>query len=370
MTKWAKTVLILSVLLAVAFLAFRGRDYTPMVGSFDEAVTVLLGDKGIGEDVLQYHKSSVFRKGRHLFASEEKCYRTESDIGYERLLTELRELGRNHGLALQRTYRKRSSGVSEFYIDFYYNGACVYMLKLLKSTRPGRPDAKVALEGKAKGLIGIVLDDFGYNFNNVETLFSIGEPVTLSILPNLPYSGRIARAAARRNFEVILHLPLEPKEEASLEDGTLTTDMSEEEIRTSVSGYIEGLPGIKGVSNHMGSRATEDCDFMKVLLSEFETRGLYFLDNLVTRKSVCSKVAEEMGIDIATRSVFLDNELDEGYIERQIMKAAKQAQDRGWAIGVGHDRPSTVKVLARLMPELSVAGYKFVFVSELLSRKK
>jgi len=58
------------------------------------------------------------------------------------------------------------------------------------------------------------------------------------------------------------------------------------------------------------------------------------------------------------------------YIERQIMKAAKQAQDRGWAIGVGHDRPSTVKVLARLMPELSVAGYKFVFVSELLSRKK
>ena len=36
--------------------------------------------------------------------------------------------------------------------------------------------------------VAIVLDDFGYNYKNVETVMELKKPVTFSILPHLPYS--------------------------------------------------------------------------------------------------------------------------------------------------------------------------------------
>src|SRR3989338_8265922 len=61
--------------------------------------------------------------------------------------------------------------------------------------------------------VAIVMDDFGYNMNNLDEFFSIKRPITLSILPNLTYSTKIAQLGRTNGYEVILHLPLEPHRE-------------------------------------------------------------------------------------------------------------------------------------------------------------
>jgi len=219
--------------------------------------------------------------------------------------------------------------------------------------------------GDAK--IAIVLDDFGYSMNNIKTLFGISAPLTLSVLPNLPYSARIAKEADARGFEIILHLPLEPLEETlPLERGTLMVEMSGEESAGLLAEAIECVPGIKGVSNHMGSRATGDRDFMRGVFEELKKRELYFLDNLVTDESVCGDAASETGICLGRRDVFLDNSPDEEYIKRQVLEAADVADKTGRAIAVGHDRASTIKVLAEAIPELEKEGFEFVYLSELV----
>ena len=43
-----------------------------------------------------------------------------------------------------------------------------------------------------KGRIAIVLDDWGYSLNNLRSVDEIEYPLTLAILPNLPYSRRVA----------------------------------------------------------------------------------------------------------------------------------------------------------------------------------
>ena len=81
--------------------------------------------------------------------------------------------------------------------------------------------------------VAIVIDDWGYNLNNLNFLKEINVPVTISILPNLKYSSKIAEIARKKGKELILHFPLEPERAGRmirLEERTILTDTLQEEI--------------------------------------------------------------------------------------------------------------------------------------------
>lgn len=217
--------------------------------------------------------------------------------------------------------------------------------------------------------IAIVLDDFGYNYKNVEATFSLKKPVTFSILPNLPYSKVIARRVHQKGYEGILHLPLEPYESdihIRPEVNTITTTMKEEEVLRRFKKDIEDMPYIRGVSNHQGSKATENAALMKTIFMELKNKNLYFLDSLVTGKSVCRKISKEFGIKFIRRDVFLDNKEDFEYIKGQMQQLIRKAKKSGAAVGIGHDRAKTILALSKLMPEAEKEGVQFVFLSGLV----
>lgn len=216
--------------------------------------------------------------------------------------------------------------------------------------------------------VAIVMDDFGYNMNNLERLFAIKKAVTFSVLPNLPYSKKIARLASSKGHKVILHLPLESNDEyAPAEIGTIKTDMSEKEILALLDKDIAGVPGLSGVSNHQGSRATEDKRTMSIILSALKKRGLYFFDSLVTDKSVCQEAAAQARVPYAKRDIFLDNENNPEYIEKQMLSLRKAAFKYGSVIAVCHDRKNTITVLNKMMPEFAEEGIRFVYLSEMVN---
>ncbi len=215
--------------------------------------------------------------------------------------------------------------------------------------------------------IAIVLDDWGYNLNNLGALKRIKEPLTLAILPRRAFSLAVAKAAQELNQEAILHLPLEPYKgrDGRLEPETILVGMDKREALKILDADIKSVPGIKGVSNHMGSRATENADLMSIILTELKSRKLYFLDSF-TGKTVCKDLSGKIGLPYERRQVFLDNKSDEKYILSQFELLAKIAQQRGSAVGIGHDRTKTLDVLVKAVPEFKKRGFKFVFVSELV----
>ena len=219
----------------------------------------------------------------------------------------------------------------------------------------------------SQGKIAIVLDDWGYTLNNLGFLKEIKEPLTLAILPRRTHSKEIADSARKLNKEAILHLPLEPHQEKKnrLEPDTILRSMPGYEILRILEEDCKSLPGIKGVSNHMGSLATESRPLMKLVLAELKKRKLYFLDSF-TGKSVCRDLARNIGLPYARRQVFLDNENDKNYILAQIELLAKIARQTGYAIGIGHDRPKTLEILTKAVQDLRKRGFKFVYVSELV----
>lgn len=221
----------------------------------------------------------------------------------------------------------------------------------------------------ARAKVAIVIDDWGYNLRYLNLLKEIDVPLTLSILPNLRYSSKIAELAKSQGKEIILHLPLQPEQqgrEIGLEEHTITSDMSEEEIIKNLQVALTSVPYVGGVSGHMGSRATKDKRLMSAIFGELKKKKMFFLDNLVTSQSICGQLAKQMQVKFAARDVFLDNQDNQEYIRGQFKQLSEFAQGSAQAVGIGHAKPNTLKVLKDEITSMQAKGIKFVFISELV----
>ena len=96
---------------------------------------------------------------------------------------------------------------------------------------------------------------------------------------------------------------------------------------------------------------------------------LVFVDSMTTENSVGDSVCHKKGISILKRDVFLDSTDDVNVVKNQLIKTAKIAQQKGYALGIGHVGPEggniTVQAIKELAPLLEKQGIEFVTVSQL-----
>ena len=219
----------------------------------------------------------------------------------------------------------------------------------------------------AKGKVAIVIDDMGQSYRAFERLAAIGVPMTFSVLPGLRYSRAIASKAHDREFEVMLHLPMEP--ENPIHDpgeGAIREEMTLADIHRQTREDLQAIPHAVGVNNHMGSLMTRNPEAMTAVLEEVQKDGLYFLDSKTTPQSVAYRIALDMGVPAAERQVFLDDLDDLDEIRKQVDILERIAARRGQAIAIGHPRPQTIQVLRERLPGMERKGYRLVFLSDLV----
>ncbi len=228
---------------------------------------------------------------------------------------------------------------------------------------------KTAPAEKGKTRIALIIDDVGWNKAIIKEIEKINRPLTLSILPKAQYSKDIFDMLKdKETFELLLHIPMEPAPPAECRDkGLIQTKMSDEEIIRQFNEDLKDYyPRIRGFNNHMGSAFTADEEKMRVILKELRSKKMFFVDSMTTRQSKGFALAKELGIKTAQRHVFLDNESDPAYIEKQIRELVATSRQQGSAIGLGHARKSTIAVLQNIIPELEKEGVEIVPVSSLL----
>lgn len=216
--------------------------------------------------------------------------------------------------------------------------------------------------------VSLVIDDLGRSLEHVRALGRLGVPVTYAVLPFETRTPEVVAALARQDREILLHLPMEPKNGADPGPGALTAAMSDRELERATRSALEAVPGAVGVNNHMGSGLSADRRAMRTVLGVLAQRGLFFLDSRTTAETVAYLEATDLGIPAAERQVFLDREVDEEEITRQFHRLLGEARERGSAIAIGHPYPETLEVLRREVPRAVDLGYEFVPVSFLLQR--
>ena len=216
--------------------------------------------------------------------------------------------------------------------------------------------------------IAIVIDDMGSSLQELNTLTSLHVPLTFSVIPQLAHATQVAESAHSRGYEVMMHLPMEPKgyPQRRLEQNGLLMSLTDAEIDGQLRRYLELVPHASGANNHMGSRFTEDSSKMLPVMLLLKERHLYFLDSKTTPLSVGYSLAHEVGLKSGYRNVFLDNVQEVAAIRRQLLQTAQIARKRGYAVAIGHPHPATMEALAQTLPELQSQGITFVKVSQVV----
>jgi polysaccharide deacetylase 2 family uncharacterized protein YibQ len=215
--------------------------------------------------------------------------------------------------------------------------------------------------------LAIILDDLGNDRAAAETIFALGYPLTLSVLPNHAHSADIAEEAQRRGYEVMLHLPMESIGRKKSEAEELRPGMSANEVSKLVDQLLQGVPGAAGVNNHEGSQSTADAVLMGELMPVLREHELFYVDSRTTAATVAYDTAHRDGVRSGFRNVpFLDDVAEKGAVRKQVHLAIRGAREKGEAIAIGHPHPGTLEALRGLAPEAKAQGVQLVFVSEVV----
>jgi polysaccharide deacetylase 2 family uncharacterized protein YibQ len=212
------------------------------------------------------------------------------------------------------------------------------------------------------GDIVLIIDDLGFDGQPLDRLMALDPNLNCSILPNGTRAAEFAKKLNARGFEILCHLPMEPKGHETPGRGAILTSMSDEEITRTTRENIEAIPHARGVNNHMGSRATSDRRVMTSVLRAIP-ENMYFIDSRTAGGSVAAEVAREMKVPTATRNVFLDDVATERGVREQLDQLAASAQKHGVAVGIGHPYAVTVRVLTEELPALRARGFRLVRAS-------
>jgi len=224
---------------------------------------------------------------------------------------------------------------------------------------------RVPLPVSGSPKISIVIDDIGNTMDQLLLLKQLGDRVTYAIMPSLPHSRDFDALSKVTGAEVILHLPMECRDEKYPGPGFITTRMPDSQVAYTLERDLESVPHRVGVNNHMGSLGTEDPVLMERIFRELKRRNYFFLDSYTTDRSVAVSLGRAMLIPVLRRNLFLDNADEKPAIREKLRELARMAREKGFAIGIGHYRPRTLEVLAEEIPALERAGYRFVRLSEL-----
>ena len=219
-----------------------------------------------------------------------------------------------------------------------------------------------------RGTIGIVIDDFGYRNDDVSDGFlNLDVPLTYAVIPGHEYSKSFGEKAVSRGFEVIVHMPFENLANKGGEESfVLSTSMDSKTIQERVQAALDEIPSAIGMNNHQGSKASADQHVMSNVARVLKKKDLFFVDSRTTAETVAESTMEVYKVPTTRRNIFLDNEDDEGYIHAQLIKLVEKSEEWGAAVGIGHVKPKTLKILKKHIPELQKKGYKFEFVSKML----
>ena len=191
--------------------------------------------------------------------------------------------------------------------------------------------------------------------------------VTLAFAPAGNSLDRWRREARRTGHELLLQLPMEPVgyPDVSPGDHTLTAADAGAGRFGDLDWALGRLTNYVGVMNYMGARLTGDAAAMRGLAGELTRRGLLYLDDGTSARSLARDAARETGGVYAGADVLLDAVPDPGSIARRLDALERTARAGGRAIGVASAFDASVAAIAGWIVDAEKRGIAVVPVSAL-----
>jgi polysaccharide deacetylase 2 family uncharacterized protein YibQ len=218
----------------------------------------------------------------------------------------------------------------------------------------GRKPWKVyarTFDGKdARPRIAIIITGMGLSRAATEAAVSrLPGAVTLAFTPYAQALNEWASIARRSGHEVLLSLPMESATFPIEDPGPLALQ-SEAPLKKNLerlNRVLGQMRGYVGVISHMGSLFSKDVEKLRPILETLKSRGLMFIDNGATKKTIAPKLATSVGVPRAMTDIVLDRVLTPAAIDAKLSQLERLARERAATVATTGPYPLVIKRLAR-----------------------
>ncbi|MFC3703999.1 divergent polysaccharide deacetylase family protein [Devosia honganensis] len=217
--------------------------------------------------------------------------------------------------------------------------------------------------------IAIVVTGLGINEQgSLEAIDQLPDEVTLAFAPygrSLETTVASARAAGH---EVMLEVPLEPFDYPQNDPGphTILTGEPPRANLEKLFWLMARFGGYFGVINNMGARFTASAADMAPIMEEFGARGLGYVDDGSSGRSVAPQLAGANKVPFARADLAVDANPARTSILAALADLEARALDTGSAIGIVSALPISVQAVSEWARELDAKGIALVPASALM----
>jgi len=221
--------------------------------------------------------------------------------------------------------------------------------------------------------IAIVVGGLGIsNATTNEAIAKLPDSITLAFAP---YGNELSKLAARARgtgHEILLQLPMEPFDYPDNDPGpqTMVSSATSEQNLERLHWMMSRIQGYIGVTNYMGARFTATEKAFFPVLTDIGKRGLLYLDDGSSPRSVAAKSAQETKAPFLKADVVVDISPNWGDIDSALAKLEMIAADKGYAIGTATALPVSVERIARWAKAAEARGIRIVPLSAILPKAK
>ncbi|EHK58309.1 divergent polysaccharide deacetylase family protein [Allomesorhizobium alhagi] len=216
--------------------------------------------------------------------------------------------------------------------------------------------------------VAIVIGGLGLSQTGTqEAIGKLPGEITLAFAPQGNSIGRWMQEARRTGHEIIMQVPLEPFDFPNVSPGrnTLTVDASAEENLEHLHWALSRTTNYTGVMNYMGARFSANATAMGPFFAELGKRGLLYLDDGSTARSVAPELALKNRVPFAVGDTAIDGVRNRGEILKKLDELERTARAKGYAIGTGSAFDVTVDAVASWAQEARKRGIEIVPISAL-----
>src|SRR5690348_10570917 len=168
--------------------------------------------------------------------------------------------------------------------------------------------------------------------------------ITFALSPYGADLAKFAEHARADGHELLLQLPMEPFDYPDNDPGpqTLLTSLPAEQNLDRLHWLMSRFQGYVGVANYMGARFTSNEPAFTPMLREVAKRGLMYLDDGSSPRSLAGQIAGGNGLPFAKASVVLDAVPTPNEIDRALSRLETTAREGGIAVGVATALPGSI----------------------------
>ncbi|WP_237152842.1 divergent polysaccharide deacetylase family protein [Oryzibacter oryziterrae] len=219
--------------------------------------------------------------------------------------------------------------------------------------------------------IVIIVGDLGLSQNGTQAaLQQLPPQVTLAFAPYGASLDRWTQKARQDGHELLLQVPLEPFDYPDNDPGenTLLTTNTADKNLDDLHFFMTKITTYVGIINYMGGRFTADPNSMDSLMGEVATRGLMYVDDSSSARSLADQAAAKRQTPFAKADVVIDAIPVPNEIGGRLAQLEQIARTRGLAIGVASGRPVTIKEVSSWAKTLDARGITIVPITAALQK--